>query len=311
MSVILVDGVEYRLKKPSDERQLEEAVKEHSKEIFGKDSIYFDSKHKLSSKSGVVSIPDGYVLSLSKPHKWYIVEGELSDHPLHEHITDQLNRFYVGIKNPTTQRELIDLLYSEINNSKPLRAYVEDTIGSTEIKGFLLDLISKPPRVVVIIEEMGEKVREACDGLKAEPIAMDFKTYVREDAPSIHAHLFKPISEAVPFEEGIPKQDIEQKKSELLEYVESDELKELLSECLKRFGVLNLEVKTLKGHWISVWYKGKRFIYLAARQKFFKISVQKPDGKWLDDSQIRNKAELEDLFKNKIVPTLEEFKAIT
>jgi hypothetical protein len=193
--MLIIDGARYRLYIPKEEKKLEEMIIEHSKDIFGNDSIYFDKRHKLKSVSGVVSIPDGYALSLSKPFRWYIVEGELSSHPLHDHITSQLNKFYTGIKNLSTQRELIDALYDEIDGDKVLRAYVETMIGSREIKGYLLDLISKQPGIVVIIEEMGEKVREACDGLKTAPIIREFKTFVREDAPNVHAHLFEPLDE--------------------------------------------------------------------------------------------------------------------
>lgn len=244
---------------------------------------------------------------MSEPHKWYIVEVELSYHPLHEHITTQLNSFYVGIKNIATQKELVDLLYREISDNRCLKAYVEDTIGSPEVKSFLSDLISESPKITVIIEEMGEQVREACEGLKVDPIVIDFKTYVRENAPNIHAHLFNPIAEALPCEEGFPKGNIEQKKSEMLEYAKSDELKELLSECLKRFDVLNLEMKPLKGHWISVWYKGKRFIYLGARKKFLKLFVQKNNGTWLPDVYIRDRKDLENAFIKAVKPTLESY----
>lgn len=98
-----------------------------------------------------------------------------------------------GVKNPNTQKELVNALYNEIDKDKLLRAYIESMIGSSEIKGFLYDLISKPPKVVVIIEEKGEKVQEACDGLKVEPTVVEFKTFVREDAPNVHAHLFEPL----------------------------------------------------------------------------------------------------------------------
>jgi hypothetical protein len=191
--MLIIDGVKYNLQVPNDEKQLEEMVKEHAKEIFGKDSVYFDLKQKLTSKSGVISIPDGYVISLSKPFEWYVVEVELSSHPLHEHITTQLNTFWVGVKNPNTQRELISSFYNEIDNDKLLRVYVESMIGSPEIKGFLYDLILKPPKIVVAIEEKGDKVQEACEGLKVEPIVVEFKTYVREDAETVHAHLFEPL----------------------------------------------------------------------------------------------------------------------
>ena len=190
--MILIDGVKFNLFVPEDEKQLEEMVKEHAKEIFGQDTVYFDLKQKIISKSGIGSIPDGYVIDLSRS-AWYIVEVELSSHPLHEHVTGQLNRFWVGIKNLNAQRELIDALHKEIVNDKILRAYVESKIGA-EIKGFLLDLISRTPKIVVIVEEMGKKVEEACDGLKAEPTIVEFKTFARENAQNIHAHLFEPLT---------------------------------------------------------------------------------------------------------------------
>jgi len=208
--MLIIDGVKYNLRKPADEKQLEEMVKEHAKEIFGKNSVYFDLKQKLTSKAGIVSIPDGYVISLSKPFEWFIVEGELSEHPLHEHITNQLNKFVTGVKNPYTQKELVDALYDEIANDKLLRVYIESTIGSPEIKGFLYDLILKPPKIVVVIEEKGDEVIEACDGLKVEPIVVDFKTYVRENAENVHAHLFEPLYAF----EKIPEKGVKEKKEE-------------------------------------------------------------------------------------------------
>lgn len=65
--MLIIDGVKYNLWVPKEEKQLEEMVKEHAKEIFGKESVYFDLKQKLTSKSGIASIPDGYVISPSKP----------------------------------------------------------------------------------------------------------------------------------------------------------------------------------------------------------------------------------------------------
>jgi len=191
--MLLMDGIKFKLYVPEDEREIEEMVKEHSEEIFGQHSVYFDLKQKLKSASGVGSIPDGYVISLTKPFEWLIVEVELSKHPLHEHITNQLNKFMVGVRNTSTQKELVDSIYNEIVKDRVLKADVETMINSPEIKGFLYDLISKTPRIAVVIEETGDKVKEACDGLKVEPAVVEFKTFVREDDPNVHAHLFEPI----------------------------------------------------------------------------------------------------------------------
>jgi hypothetical protein len=108
-------------------------------------------KQKITSKYGIGSIPDGYVISLLKPFEWYIVEGELSIHPLHEHITNQLNRFMIGVKNPATQKELVELFYGEITKDKLKKAYVENKIGSPEIKSFLYELLQNSPKIVVVI----------------------------------------------------------------------------------------------------------------------------------------------------------------
>jgi hypothetical protein len=202
LSEILVDRVKYRLETPNDEKQLEEAVEEHSKEIFGEASVYFDLRHRLTSKSGVVSIPDGYVISWSDHLEWFIVEAELATHPLHEHITNQLNKFMVGIKNSNTQRELVEALYDEILKDKVQRASIETKIGSPEIKGTLYELIAKPPKIVVIIDEKGENVKEASEGLKVEPLVIEFKSFIREDAPTVHAHLFEPVSMEKKTEKG-------------------------------------------------------------------------------------------------------------
>ena len=191
--MLIIDGVRYNLWTPKNEKEFEDMVKERSKEIFGENSVYFDLKHRLASKSGLVSIPDGYVISFSRPFEWYIVEGELSSHPLHEHITNQLNKFVTGIKNPSAQKELVEKLYEEIAKDRLLRAYVENKIVSQEITRFLYDLISKPPKTVVVIEEKGDEVQEACGGLKVEPTVVEFRTYVRENAENVRAHLFEPI----------------------------------------------------------------------------------------------------------------------
>ena len=62
--MLLIDGVKYELWTPPSEEEFEQVVKEHTQEIFGEESIYFDRKQKLKSLSGIGSIPDGYVLSL-------------------------------------------------------------------------------------------------------------------------------------------------------------------------------------------------------------------------------------------------------
>jgi len=52
--MLLINGVKYNLWIPQKEEQLEETVKEHSKEIFEENSLYFDLKQKLTSKAPTI-----------------------------------------------------------------------------------------------------------------------------------------------------------------------------------------------------------------------------------------------------------------
>ena len=191
--MLLCDGVKYFLRTPQDEENLEDIVREHSKEIFGEATVYFDLKHKLTSKTGIGSIPDAYVIDFSEPCKWFIVEVELASHPVDEHIMPQLNRFMRGIRNADSQKEVSDAIHSEIDRDKMLKAFVEAKIGSKEVYRFLSDLISNTPQIIVVIDEVAERVTEALKAFKEEPTVIELKTFVRENAENVHIHLFEPL----------------------------------------------------------------------------------------------------------------------
>lgn len=194
--MLIIDGVKYKLWTPkNEEKEFHPMIREHSKEIFGASSLYFDIKHKLISRSGIGSIPDAYVISLSKPYQWYIVENELASHQVYKHIVPQISEFISGIENLRSQREVRDVLYKEITQDKVLKAFVEKMIYPEEIHRFLSSLVSRPPKIAIIIDEMTDKVREASKTLKklGDTEVVEFKTFVREGAENVHAHLFKPF----------------------------------------------------------------------------------------------------------------------
>jgi len=150
--MLVIDGVKYKLWTPRDEeKEFHPMIKEHSKEIFGENSLYFDVRHKLMSRSGIGSIPDAYVISLSKPYQWYIIENELASHRVYEHIVPQISKFVSGIENLRSQREIRDVLYKDIIQDKVLKAFVENVIHPEEIHSFLSSLMSNPPKIAIFI----------------------------------------------------------------------------------------------------------------------------------------------------------------
>ena len=193
--MLVVDGVKYKEWIPEKEvEEFQPIVKEHVQDIFGNKSKYIEAR-RLKSKAGIGSVPDGFVIIFGDSPQWHIVEVELSSHQLYDHIVNQVGRFINGIKNPATQKNIIDTIYQEITVSKISKVGVEEEIGSGEIHKFLSDLISQPPILTIIIEKKTPELEEAINLLKYSPIKIvEFQTFIRKGVGlAVHAHLFEPL----------------------------------------------------------------------------------------------------------------------
>jgi len=73
-SIIMTKDGTYHLYAYNNESELEKMIVEHSADIFGSDTYYFNIKKKIKSKAGFGTIPDGYVIDFVKK-KLYIVYG--------------------------------------------------------------------------------------------------------------------------------------------------------------------------------------------------------------------------------------------
>jgi len=194
MKMLIIDGARYNLWIPEDEtREFQPIVKEHSKEIFGRDTVYFDISVTLRSLAGLAAKPDGFVIDLGK-NEWYIVEVELSKHNPYDHIVNQLTRFVNAIDNPRIKNNVVETLYDEIDGNRLLRTYIEEKITG-DIHHWLSKLLFQTPKIVIVIEEKTGDVTEACKILMRnfETFIIEFKTFVRENAENVHAHLFEPL----------------------------------------------------------------------------------------------------------------------
>ncbi len=200
--MLLIDGIKYQEWIPKSEEEFEEIIKEHAKDIFGEDSLYFPLKRKLKTTAGIGSIPDGYVIVFGDSPEWHIVEVELSSHPLYEHIVSQVSKFISGISNPNIQRGIVNAIDGEIKRDDFLNLRLRKAIEPTEIYRFLSDLISKPPILTIAIEKDTEELGEAINTLRYPQIkVVEFKTFTREGIGlPVHIHLFEPLYQAPPKE---------------------------------------------------------------------------------------------------------------
>ncbi|MBN1693428.1 MAG: hypothetical protein JW845_07740 [Dehalococcoidales bacterium] len=192
--MLLLDGVKYEEWIPTNEAEFENMVKEHTQEIFGEKSVYLDIKPYLKSVAGIGSIPDGICFIYGENPQWYIVEAELSSHSVHEHIVPQVARFTTGIKSPTTQRKITELIYNEILKNEVLTLNLRKAVMPTEIYKFVSDLVSTKPILAIIIDKETPELEDIKITLAHLQIkVVEFKTYIREGIKSIHAHIFESL----------------------------------------------------------------------------------------------------------------------
>lgn len=82
------------------EDDLESAILEARKDLFGDERIYLDIKKKIGSKGKTINIPDGYLIDLSskKEPRLYVVENELVKHEPLKHIAVQVLEFSLSFE---------------------------------------------------------------------------------------------------------------------------------------------------------------------------------------------------------------------
>lgn len=194
--ILLIDGAQYNewtdLKEPED---LEPMVVEHSDDIFGEDSIYLDKKYKLKTITGVGSIPDGFAIIFSNQPEWHIVEVELSSHDIYEHVVKQVTKFMDGIENLNSKDNLFEAIWNSIDSDYLLKHKLEKASGTSNPHWFLSNLIKKStPIITLIIEKEQLGLEGTLSKFTYLPHKIvEFRTFRREGAETVHAHLFEPL----------------------------------------------------------------------------------------------------------------------
>ena len=89
MAYLLINQKPFEESGFENEAELERAVVENKKFIFGLDTILLDYKRKVGGKaSRNAGIPDGFLIDFNdtKNPKLFFIENELESHDLYEHI---------------------------------------------------------------------------------------------------------------------------------------------------------------------------------------------------------------------------------
>jgi len=136
------------------ETDFEKEVVLNSKQFFGINSIYIDAKRKIETKSLGNSIPDGFLFDLSDKEnpEFYIVEVELAKHDFYNHIFPQITKFFGFYKNPKSQNDLVEKIFSFINNDNEIKKEFKKYLGEKEIYKFIKDTIERSQNILLVID---------------------------------------------------------------------------------------------------------------------------------------------------------------
>ena len=139
------------------EDDFEELVRERSKILFGKDTIFIYTKRKLKGVALGASIPDGFLFDLTdlENPEFYLVEVELQKHDFYRHIFPQITKFFSFFRSSTSQNDLVEKLFSIINADPALKGEFKKYLGEREIFKFLKDICEDSQNILLIID--GEK----------------------------------------------------------------------------------------------------------------------------------------------------------
>lgn len=179
--VVIFTGEAFRPYSYKSEEELEKLAVEHSDELFGKNSHYFNVKRKIVSRSGIGSKPDGYLIDFIN-NKFFIIEIELGSHDIVEHIMNQLSRFKLAMGNPETREDLAKFLAATLTN-------VEDQTKKVSDVNYLTKVIEKGVGIFIIIDSVSEQLTEVVEHLAKDGTdvkAIPFETYVNSQNQFMH-----------------------------------------------------------------------------------------------------------------------------
>jgi predicted transport protein len=260
----------------SKEKDLENLMFTNGKCLFGHSTILIDAKKRIDNKALGGTIPDAFLFDLKDVDnpEFYLIEVELAKHSFYNHIFPQITKFFAFYKNPESQSELIEKLYTIINADSNLKKDFKSHIGNREIFKFIKDTIENSQNILLILDNDKKELPEIT------------KTYTDTWGKIVKVTLLKEycnnndsIISLTPEFENIDTVDIVSEQEESTSpYTEDYHLEDVTSEIKEIYSILKNslteQIKDLKfnsqRYYISL-RKKRNFAFLQIRKK--KITI--------------------------------------
>jgi hypothetical protein len=150
------------------------------------------------------------------------------------------------------------------------------------------------PRLMLIAPAFTDTVRRIAKYIDVELDLVEYHAFANEKGE--HGLICSVIDFGqAPVPPEIPS--IEKK----IAYFQSEKLKALFRSVLDGLAVKQIESRPIHGKWISFWYRGKRFMYMAPKRAFFVVRVLAKDGNWNRPIRVSSRKEWDGAFQKLIV----------
>lgn len=196
MTYILVGDKQYALLDFESEEEFEKAVANNAKILFGRNSLYINTKKRVGEQESYhKGIPDGYLIDFSskKQPQLYFVENELSTHDIYSHISEQLLRFSTVIRTSQNQirTKLLEIIKKNADLIKEIMDYIKDTPFSNidELMNFMVD---RKIKIVLVIDEATTDLNLSLEVFRDRPDVVTLRKYSYNDEI---AYAYEPMRE--------------------------------------------------------------------------------------------------------------------
>lgn len=149
--MILIGNSIYYKTDFENEAELEQIVIENAPLLFGNSVIILD-KFKITSEGGAGTIPDAIVINIES-QDWYIMEAELSHHPVWDHIIKQISLQLAAAQRNESREGIIARTLDLVRTKPKIKQIFTDAgISDTDIHTYIRNIIYKQPLVAIPID---------------------------------------------------------------------------------------------------------------------------------------------------------------
>ena len=141
-------------------------VFENYEYLFGYSSFLI-SKALIKTNDGTGTIPDGFVIDLSKK-RWYLVEAETSKHSVWGHIAPQISKQIIAAQQELTRKLLIELSVNQYTEKKEVKEkFIEEGITEINLRKYLSEILETEPIIGIPIDKISKDLEEWAKTLRS------------------------------------------------------------------------------------------------------------------------------------------------